>query len=46
MNTKWNLIRSGRRPLEEGRVWHTGFGRYADSSRKEPLHARNILVKL
>ena len=43
---KGNLIKSGGRPPEEGRAWHTGSGRYADSSSKEPLHARNILVDL
>ena len=43
---KGNLIRSGGRPPEEGRVWHTVSGRYADSSSKEPLYARNILVDM
>ena len=41
-----NLIKSGGRPPEDGRAWHTGSGRYADSSSKQSLHARNILVDL
>ena len=36
---KGNLIRREGRHPEEGRVWHTGSGRYADSSSTEPLHA-------
>ena len=39
-------IKSGGRPPEEGRAWNTGSGRYTDSSSKDPLHDRNILVDL